>query len=115
MVRPDGLLQATAIITKPGGYRVQVQDDLGFTNQDQLSYRIDVIPDAAPQIDLLAPEPELEIEEGRVITLEYEARDDFGVRELALVYRAGGLGENASSSTGSTKRPDAIKGDISGM
>jgi Domain of unknown function (DUF4175) len=92
-VRQGGLLQATAIITKPGGYRVQVQDDLGFANQDELSYRIDIIPDAAPQIDLLAPEAELEIEEGRVITLEYEARDDYGVRELALVYRAGGLGE----------------------
>jgi hypothetical protein len=70
-----------------------VHDELGFANQDHLSYRIDIIPDAAPQIDLLAPEPELEIEEGRVITLEYEARDDFGVRELALVYRAGGLAE----------------------
>jgi hypothetical protein len=93
LVRSDGLLQATAIITKPGGYRVEVQDALGFTNQDQLSYRIDVIPDAMPQIDLLVPGPELEIEEGRVITLEYEARDDFGVRELALVYRAGLSGE----------------------
>jgi len=93
LVRSDGLLQATAIITKPGGYRVEVQDALGFTNQDQLSYRIDVIPDAVPQIDLLAPEPDMEIEEGRVIILEYEARDDFGVRELALVYRAGPFGE----------------------
>jgi Domain of unknown function (DUF4175) len=92
-IRSDGLLQATAIITKAGGYRVEVQDVLGFTNQDQLSYRIDVIPDAMPQIDLLAPGPDLEIEEGRVIILEYEARDDFGVRELALVYRAGPLGE----------------------
>jgi soluble cytochrome b562 len=92
-VRQDGLLQATAIITKPGGYRVEVQDDLGFTNQDNLSYRIDIIPDVAPQIDLLAPEAELEIDEGRVITLEYEARDDFGLKELALVYRAGPLGE----------------------
>ena len=93
LVRSDGLLQATAIITKPGGYRVEVQDALGFTNQDQLSYRIDVIPDAAPQIDLLAPAPDMELEEGRVIILEYEARDDFGVRELALVYRAGPFGE----------------------
>ena len=66
---------------------------LGFANQDHLSYRIEIIPDAAPQIDLLAPEPELEIDEGRVITLEYEARDDFGLKELALVYRAGPLGE----------------------
>jgi hypothetical protein len=93
MVHPDGLLQATAIITRPGGYRIEVQDDLGFANQDNLSYRIDIVPDAAPQIDLLAPEPELEIDEGRVITLEYEARDDFGLKELALVYRAGPLGE----------------------
>jgi hypothetical protein len=93
IVRQDGLLQATAIITKSGGYRVQVQDELGFTNQEQLSFRIDVIPDEAPQIDLLAPDPDLEIEEGQVISLEYEARDDFGVRELALVYRAGALGD----------------------
>ncbi len=93
LVRQDGLLQATAIITKPGGYRVQVQDEFGFTNQDNLSYRVDVIPDELPQIDLMAPEPDLEIEDGRVITLEYEARDDFGVRELALVYRAGAFGE----------------------
>jgi hypothetical protein len=92
-VRQDGSLQATAVITKPGGYRVQVQDGLGFTNQEHLSYRIDVIPDEAPQIDLLAPEPDLEIEEGQVISLEYEARDDFGVRELALVYRAGAFGD----------------------
>ena len=35
----------------------------------------------------------MEIEEGRLITLEYEARDDFGLKELALVYRAGTLGE----------------------
>jgi Domain of unknown function (DUF4175) len=93
LVRSDGLLQATAIITKPGGYRVEVRDDLDFANQDQLSYRIDVVPDAAPQIDLTAPEPDMEIDEGRVIILEYEARDDFGVKELALVYRAGSFGE----------------------
>ncbi|HEX2278137.1 MAG TPA: DUF4175 family protein [Candidatus Tectomicrobia bacterium] len=93
LVRQDGLLQATAIVTKPGGYRVQVQDALGFTNQEQLSYRVDVIPDEAPQVDLLAPEPDLEIEEGQVIGLEYEARDDFGVRELALVYRTGAFGD----------------------
>jgi Domain of unknown function (DUF4175) len=93
IVRSDGLLEATAIITTPGGYRVEVQDDLGFANPEQPSYRIDVIPDAVPQIDLLAPEPDMEIEEGRVIILEYEARDDFGVRELALVYRAGPFGE----------------------
>jgi hypothetical protein len=92
-VRQDGLLQATAIITRPGGYRIEVQDDLGFVNQDNLSYRINVIPDVVPQIDLSAPEPELAIDEGRVITLEYEARDDFGLKELALVYRVGALGE----------------------
>jgi hypothetical protein len=93
LVRADGTLQATAIITKPGGYRVQVQDEHGFANQDQVYYRIDIIPDAPPQIDLLAPEPELELDEARVITLEYEARDDFGVRDLTLVYRVGPFGE----------------------
>ncbi len=91
--RSDGLLQATAIITKPGGYRIEVEDEYGFANQDNLHYRIDVIPDEAPQIDLLAPEPDIEVEEGQPIILEYEARDDFGVKDLTLVYRAGRLGE----------------------
>jgi hypothetical protein len=93
LVRPNGVLQATAILTKPGSYRVQVQDEDGFTNQDQVSYRIDIIPDEPPQVDLIAPAPELELEEGRVLTLEYEARDDFGVRDLTLVYRGGPFGE----------------------
>jgi hypothetical protein len=92
-IRNDGRLQATAIITKPGGYRVQVQDDYGFTNQDNLHYRIDVVPDAAPQVDLLAPEPEVELDEARLMTLEYEARDDFGIRDVTLVYRVGQFGE----------------------
>jgi hypothetical protein len=70
-----------------------VRDEHGFTNQDGLHYRIEIVPDVAPQIDLLAPEPELEIDEARVITLEYEARDDFGVRNLSLVYRTGRLEE----------------------
>ena len=30
IVRQDGLLQATAIITRPGGYRIEVQDDAGL-------------------------------------------------------------------------------------
>jgi len=93
MVRADGTLQATALITKAGGYRVQVQDEYGFANQDQVYYRIDIIPDTPPQIDLVAPEPELELDEARVMTLEYEARDDFGVRDLTLVYRVGAFGE----------------------
>jgi hypothetical protein len=92
-VRADGLLQATAVITKPGGYRVQVQDAHGFFNQDQVDYRIDIIPDTPPQVDLQAPEPEVDLDEARVITLEYEARDDFGVRDLTLVYRVGAFGE----------------------
>ena len=92
-VRNDGRLQATAFITRPGGYRVQVQDAYGFVNQDNLHYRIDVVPDAAPQVDLLAPEPDLEIDEARIMTVEYEARDDFGIRDITLVYRVGQFGE----------------------
>ncbi|MGH8059430.1 MAG: hypothetical protein ACREOH_19705, partial [Candidatus Entotheonellia bacterium] len=93
IVRADGLLRATAIITRPGGYRVEVRDTDGFTNEDTLHYQITVIPDAAPQVDLLSPAPELEIEEGHVIPLEYEARDDFGVKDVTLVYRVGHQGE----------------------
>lgn len=43
--------------------------------------------DAPPQVTLLTPAAEVEVDPGEKITLKYEATDDYGLSELALVYR----------------------------
>jgi len=43
--------------------------------------------DAAPGVRLLTPPDELEVDPGQKVILTFEASDDYGLSELALVYR----------------------------
>ena len=58
----------------------------GHTNPDPPKYRIEVIPDYAPEIQLLAPEAELlEVGLHEQVQIELEARDpDFSLSNVAL-------------------------------
>ncbi|WP_225408405.1 DUF4175 family protein [Stigmatella hybrida] len=46
--------------------------------------------DAAPQVALLTPATELEVDPDQEVSLKYTASDDYGLGELALVYRMPG-------------------------
>lgn len=54
---------------------------------------LNVEADAPPQVTLLTPAPELEIDPGQKVTLKYEATDDYGLNGLALVFRTPGARE----------------------
>jgi hypothetical protein len=51
---------------------------------------INVEPDAAPKVVLLTPASELEVDPDDKVTLKYEASDDYGLGEVALVIRTPG-------------------------
>ncbi len=51
---------------------------------------ITVEADAAPQVQLLTPSTELEVDPGQKVTLKYEASDDYGLGEVALMFRSPG-------------------------
>ncbi|MFY0581567.1 DUF4175 family protein [Cystobacter fuscus] len=51
--------------------------------------------DAPPQVQLLTPAPELEIDPGQQVVLKYEASDDYGLNGLALVFRVPGSKEES--------------------
>ena len=46
------------------------------------AYELKVKPDGFPTIDLLRPTEDLEVNGDEVLTLEYSARDDFGIGEV---------------------------------
>jgi soluble cytochrome b562 len=81
-------LQANLVLFQAQAYRILVEDAHGFKNSP-ISYELRVKPDGFPTVDLLRPTEDLEINGDEILTLEYGARDDFGIGEIALVTKIG--------------------------
>jgi hypothetical protein len=65
-----------------------VEDATGFRNSP-ITYALKIKPDGFPTVDLLRPTEDLEINGDEILNLEYSARDDFGIGEVALVTKIG--------------------------
>src|SRR5262250_1893081 len=81
-------LQASLVIFQSQQYRLFVEDAYGFHNSP-IAYELKVKPDGFPTIDLLQPKEDLEINGDEILTVEYSARDDFGIGEVNLVTKIG--------------------------
>ena len=77
-------LQGNLVLFQSQQYRILVQDAQGFRNSP-IAYELKVKPDGFPTIDLLRPTEDLEVNGDEVLTLEYSARDDFGISEVNLI------------------------------
>jgi hypothetical protein len=89
-LKTDGRkLQANLVLFQSQSYRIMVEDAYGFRNAP-INYDLRVKPDGFPTVDLLQPTVDLEINGDEILTLEYGARDDFGIAEIALVVKVGG-------------------------
>ena len=69
-------------------YQLQVEDAFGFRNT-AIAYEVVVRPDGFPTVDLLNPTEDLEVNGDEILTLEFSARDDFGIQEINLVPKIG--------------------------
>src|SRR5262245_54459764 len=81
-------LQANFVLFQSQSYRIEIEDANGFRNSP-ITYALRVKPDGFPTVDLLRPTEDLEINGDEILTLEYSARDDFGIGEIALVTKIG--------------------------
>lgn len=81
-------LQGSMVLFQAQSYRILVEDAHGFKNSP-IRYELRVKPDGFPTVDLLRPTEDLEINGDEILTLEYGARDDFGIAEIALMSRIG--------------------------
>ncbi|MBU8898915.1 DUF4175 domain-containing protein [Corallococcus sp. H22C18031201] len=55
---------------------------------------LNVEADKAPQVTLLTPASEVEVDPGQKVTLKFEATDDYGLSSLALVFRTPGAAQD---------------------
>jgi soluble cytochrome b562 len=81
-------LQGNLVLFQSQQYRISVQDAQGFRNSP-IAYELKVRPDGFPTIDLLRPTEDLEVNGDEILSLEYSARDDFGISEVNLVTKVG--------------------------
>jgi len=83
----DRSLQGEILVMEEGSYRIEIQDRHGLSNQEPPWYTIQVTPDAVPIVKWLYPEDGIEVDETTVLDIGYEAEDDFGLQDAALIYQ----------------------------
>lgn len=81
-------LQGNLVLFQSVRYRIVVEDKLGFQNSP-IPYEIVVRPDGFPTVELLSPTADLEVNGDETLPLEFTARDDFGIQQIALVVNLG--------------------------
>jgi hypothetical protein len=83
----DRTLQGEILVMAEGSYRIEIEDRHGLSNQEPPWYTIQVTPDVVPTVKWLRPEDGIEVDETTVLDVGYEAEDDFGLQDAALVYQ----------------------------
>ena len=96
-------LQANFVLFQSQSYRILVEDAHGFRNSP-ITYELKVKPDGFPTVELLQPTQDLEINGDETLTLDYSARDDFGIAEVALVVKIGEREDKISLQKEDAKR-----------
>lgn len=68
-------------------YRLELVDIEGFENGSPLEYAIDYLPDRPPEVKIVEPLGETDLGYGGQIPVLFQARDDYGLSMISLLYR----------------------------
>jgi len=83
-------LSGSFVAKKSGHYRFVFYDKGTKPAKVGPDIVLNVEADAPPQVTLLTPAAELEVDPGQEVGLKFEAIDDYGLGEVALVFRTPG-------------------------
>ncbi len=77
-------------VSQTGSYKIHFETEDGKTNPDPVVYDVEALKDLPPSARFLRPvEPTVQVPANGSVTLQFEATDDFGVREATLHVRQG--------------------------
>jgi hypothetical protein len=83
-------LSGRLVVEEGGSYRFRFLDRRGRAIAEGPPLPIAVEPDAYPEARITAPDRELEVDAGAVVPIEWQAEDDVGLSEVALVTKGPG-------------------------
>ena len=113
MVISDGnILTTTVDVTQDGTYAVELLCIDGFNNEIPIEYKIRAVPDNAPEVVIKEPGRDVKATKLEEVQIIAEAKDDYGVEKLSLMYRIGaGDLQELAPAVGGTSGPDNVEID----
>jgi hypothetical protein len=87
-------LRGEILVMKEATYIVEVEDTHGLKNLQPPRYTVQLLPDRHPTVSIRQPSDGLEVDETTVLQVQYDAEDDFGLQDAALVYFGPGSTEH---------------------
>jgi hypothetical protein len=86
----DRELSGRFLVEGAGSYRFRFLNGRGRTVAEGAPIPISIEPDAFPEVQITAPAQEVELQPGASVKVEWQAQDDIGLAELALVLKPPG-------------------------
>ena len=108
---PDGSLTAAFRATRDGFYKIELEAPTQERIAASPEYTIDVLTDGAPTVSFEKPGRDTSVSAIEEVFLEAQAEDDFGIRDLELVYAVNGGDEKVVKLFGGSSRlPEVTAG-----
>lgn len=85
-----GRLKAELVLSEPGTYYIEGKGVDDTKRAEPRSHRIVVDEDLAPEVMMLTPVEDVEVAAEGSLHLSFQASDDFGIRELNIIYQKQG-------------------------
>lgn len=109
---PLGLeLSAEMTVTINRGYRLHLVDVLGEENSDPIEYYVTAIQDRAPQVIVVEPGVDVDLEESMLLPLKVSISDDFGFSTLVMKHSVVSDGQSSEEVVTVIHFSDNIKTD----
>jgi hypothetical protein len=80
-------------------YSIRLRDEAGNENASPIEYKIRVLPDNFPIVQIISPGEDIDLDDNMIIPLIIEAQDDFGISKLRLAYQMLPSGEGELDSS----------------
>ncbi|MFQ5606417.1 MAG: DUF4175 family protein [Candidatus Zixiibacteriota bacterium] len=93
------------------GYRLRLVDSLGEENPDPIEYFISAIEDRVPQVTVIQPGMDVDLEESMLLPLKVSISDDFGFSSLVMKHNVISEGKESAETVTVIHFSDNIKTD----
>ena len=80
-------LSGSFIVQRSEKYHIELIDTYNVSNSQPIAYTIHAIEDTQPQIEIVAPGKDVVLDDSMLVSLQLDAKDDYGVQKIQLVYR----------------------------
>ncbi len=80
-------LSGSFIVQRSEKYHIELIDINSISNSQPIAYTIHAIEDTEPQIEIVAPGKDIVLDDLMIVSLQLDAKDDYGVQKIQLVYR----------------------------